>query len=208
MSTLYHPVFLSKSIIALILGLFISHVGVGQTYEKSILDHREHYKNEFIKDKDAPIKKKDIKHLRFFDPDSKYQVSASFSRTTDATPFEMLTSSGKTRSYVAYGILEFEIAGKTQNLTIYRSLDLQKIPKYRHYAFVPFKDLTNGKLSYGGGRYLDLQTTDIENGHLVLDFNKAYNPYCAYSAGYSCPIPPEANHLQVEINAGEQNFSK
>jgi uncharacterized protein (DUF1684 family) len=82
------------------------------------------------------------------------------------------------------------------------------MPKYKNYLFVPFKDMTNGKETYGGGRYLDLETTDIQNDSVILDFNKAYNPYCAYSNGYSCPIPPKENHLAVSIEAGEKTFGK
>ena len=62
------------------------------------------------------------------------------------------------------------------------------------------------KESYGGGRYLDLRMKEIEGDKIYLDFNKAYNPFCAFSAGYSCPIPPKENHLKVAIEAGEKNF--
>jgi uncharacterized protein (DUF1684 family) len=74
--------------------------------------------------------------------------------------------------------------------------------------FIPFNDLTNYEETYGGGRYLDVSTTDIVNGKMVVDFNKSYNPYCAYSDGYNCPIPPDANKLQVTIKAGEKNYGK
>ena len=82
------------------------------------------------------------------------------------------------------------------------------MPQYRDYLFLPFKDPTNGKASYGGGRYLDLKTGDLKSGTAIIDFNKAYNPWCAYADGFSCPIPPAANHLAVEIHAGEKNFEK
>jgi uncharacterized protein (DUF1684 family) len=79
---------------------------------------------------------------------------------------------------------------------------LKKQKEYKKYLFIPFRDLTSGKESYGGGRYID---TEIPAGEtLILDFNRAYNPYCAYSHRYSCPIPPEENTLKVEIRAGEK----
>ena len=89
-------------------------------------------------------------------------------------------------------------------MNIYQNLELISKPEYVDYLFVPFTDLTNGKGSYSGGRYID---TRIPPGKkIVLDFNKAYNPYCAYNGKYSCPIPPEENHLEVEIRAGVKDF--
>ena len=120
----------------------------------------------------------------------------------------MLTYSGMRKQYVKYGELHFELAGKKQRLNVYQSLDLRKMPQYRDYLFVPFKDLTNAGETYGGGRYLDFRMKDIEGSDCVLDFNKAYNPYCAYSEGYNCPIPPRENHLEAKVEAGEMNFGK
>ncbi len=79
---------------------------------------------------------------------------------------------------------------------------------YKDHLFLPFTDLTSGEESYGGGRYIDLETTGIINNRLVIDFNKAYNPYCTYSDGYNCPIPPRENDLPVAIRAGEKAFAK
>ncbi len=184
------------------------YVLFGQQFNQEIMEHREAYKNHFLTSSSTPLKKKDLKFLRFFEPDSNYCVVAKFIKDTDPVPFDMLTSSGITKIYVAYGVLEFEILGKTQHLTIYRSLAFPQHPLNKNHGFIPFKDLSNGKLSYGGGRYLDIKLNEIENELYSIDFNKAYNPYCAFSAGYSCPIPPKANHLSIEINAGEQTFAK
>ena len=80
--------------------------------------------------------------------------------------------------------------------------------KYKNYLFVPYTDLTSGNKSYGGGKYLDFMMEDIQNNMLLIDFNKAYNPYCAYTSGYNCPIPPRENNLLIAIKAGEMNFGK
>ena len=85
---------------------------------------------------------------------------------------------------------------------------MQQIPHYRDYLFIPFKDLTNGKESYGGGRYIDLRMRQLDKDKVILDFNKSYNPYCAFSEEYSCPIPPKENHLTIAIEAGEKNYGK
>ena len=87
-----------------------------------------------------------------------------------------------------------------EQLTAYRNIDLSRLEGYRNYLFVPFTDLTNGESTYGGGRYLDLEGP-LGNA-VELDFNRAYNPYCAYGGAYSCPIPPIENHLGVAVRAG------
>ncbi len=176
-------------------------------FKKSIKKHRKLYKKAFLEE-NGPLSKKELKYLDFFAPNINYRVSATFKRTPDEKPFEIPTSSKVTKKYVKYGELNFALNGKEYRLNIYQSLTLRKMPQYRDYLFLPFKDLTNGKLSYGGGRYLDLKLGDLKTGTVMIDFNKAYNPYCAFSDGYSCPIPPKENHLDVEIIAGEKKFLK
>ncbi|TLV03602.1 DUF1684 domain-containing protein [Dyadobacter luticola] len=168
---------------------------------------RKNYRDEFLHTSNSPLKKDDLRYLQFFEPDSNYKVVAKFERKRGQS-FEMPTYSGVNKTYVRYGVLKFRVNGRRQTLNVYRSLSLQSVAKYKDYLFIPFKDKTNGQISYGGGRYIDLKTTDLKNNTYVLDFNKAYNPYCAYSDGYNCPIPPAANHLSVEINAGEKKFGK
>ena len=81
------------------------------------------------------------------------------------------------------------------------------MPGMKDHLFVPFKDWTNGEESYGGGRYIDLKTGDITDGKITIDFNKCYNPWCAYSDGYNCPIPPVENHFELKIEAGEKMWT-
>ncbi|KAA0988989.1 DUF1684 domain-containing protein [Dyadobacter aurulentus] len=180
---------------------------LAQSFADETNKFRDHYKNEFLTTGNSPLKKEDLAYLRFYEPDSTFKVEARFEKVK-GQPFEMPTYSGINKTYVRYGILKFRVNGKRQTLTVYRSLSLQANAKYKDYLFVPFKDKTNGIESYGGGRYIDLKTTDIKDDTYVLDFNKAYNPYCAYSIGFNCPIPPSANHLSVAIYAGEKKFAK
>lgn len=159
---------------------------------------------EYKNPKESPLrgeKLADFKALPFFNIDSKYRVKATLVETKDAEVFEIPTSSGKTKKYKEYGKLNFKISGKPYQLTVYQSIDLMKNPEYVDYLFLPFRDETNEKETYGGGRYLDLR---IPKGKtLVLDFNKAYNPYCAYNAfDYNCPIVPLENKLKIPIEAG------
>ena len=120
----------------------------------------------------------------------------------------MPTYSGMKKEFVKYGELHFVLNGQKQRLSVYRNLTLPAIPQYKNHLFLPFKDLTNTHESYGGGRYIDLEITDIRDAVYILDFNKAYNPYCAYSDGFNCPIPPQENHLPLRVEAGEMNFGK
>lgn len=177
------------------------------SFKKEVQKHRKHYKKEFLKDTRSPLQKQDLKYLRFFDADPAYRVECSFERTEDAQAFEMATYSGMTKPYRKYGTLTFSLKGQTHQLAVYQSLRLMQIPAYRDHLFIPFKDASNGDETYGGGRYIDISLNDIQDGKLILDFNKAYNPWCAYSDGYNCPIPPLENHLPVSIPAGEAQYA-
>jgi len=179
-----------------------------QTFADSVFQHRQNYRNDFIKDEHSPLGAQDTAWLRFFAPDKKYRVIATFKMTPDATNFQMPTHSGKAKTYRKYGYLTFVLKGERMQLEVYQSPDLMKIAEYKDHLFVPFNDLTNYEETYGGGRYLDLSLNDIRDNTVVLDFNKSYNPYCAYASGYSCPIPPEANRLPIPIKAGEKMFGK
>lgn len=192
----------------IIIFLLLSLNIFAQDFKTEIEKHREEYKADFLKTPSSPLKKEDFEYLRFYEPNEKFKVACEFVATKRGKPFDVPTSSGQTATYTKFGELRFEIDGKPCKLAVYQSLSLRRMPQYRDYLFIPFKDLTNGKESYGGGRYLDLRMKQIEGDKIYLDFNKAYNPYCAFSVGYSCPIPPKENHLKVAIEAGEKNFAK
>jgi len=204
---LQHQNTISMKIVTLLLATLISCSVFGQSFKKSICEHRKEYKEGF-KEEGSPIKPEDIRYLRFFKPDEVYRVRATFTLTPDEKPFDMVTSSGKMKKYVKYGELSFDIKGDVHTLEVYQSIRLRAMPQYKDYLFIPFKDTTNGTTTYGAGRYLDVEIPDIQDGKLVLDFNKTYNPYCAFSDGYNCPRPPAANHLKIAIEAGEKNYAK
>ncbi|RYU78957.1 DUF1684 domain-containing protein [Hymenobacter persicinus] len=139
--------------------------------------------------------------LPFFPADYRYYVEATFVRDSTSAPFKMKTTGLREPEYRKYGELRFVLEGRPLVLPVYQSLDLMHKAGYEDYLFVPFTDLTNGHETYGGGRYLDFR---IPKARLVpLDFNRAYNPYCAYATGkYSCPVVPAENRLPVAIRAG------
>ena len=179
-------------------------------YLSEIAQHRAHYKVEFLTEPRSPLTAADTAFLDFFPANPVWRLEARFNPTPDALPFDMLTYSGKKVQYRQYGELIFQIDGKMQTLQLYQNLRLNQTPEYKDYLFLPFKDLSNGGQTYGGGRYLDFRQGDIQEkageSWLILDFNKCYNPYCAYSDGYNCPVPPQENHLPIAVDAGERQF--
>lgn len=187
-----------------VLGAAIGQVSLAALYAQEIMAFRDDYKLGFTKNPRSPLKIDDVQNLRFFEADLKYKVTCTFKRTPNEKQFEMPTSSGKTKPFVKYGILSFELDGKKMQLAVYQNLTLITQPKYAQLLFLPFRDETNGDSTYGGGRFIDLTIADVEAKNPVLDFNKCYNPWCHYSDGYSCPIPPAENTLKVEIPAGEK----
>ncbi|KGO90815.1 DUF1684 domain-containing protein [Flavobacterium suncheonense] len=162
---------------------------------------------EYADEKESPLKKEDLVHfsgLDFYDINGEFCVEARLTRTPKEKPFVMPTSGTRKPLYVKYGELEFMLQGKKCNLNVYRNIELSKMEKFKNHLFLPFTDLTSGVESYGGGRYIDLEATDKDT--VIIDFNQAYNPYCAYNEGYSCPIPPKENDLLVEVRAGVKKF--
>lgn len=178
-----------------------------QTYTDSITIHRKHYKEDFIKEERSPLKGNDTSLLRFYDANKKYRVTADFTLTPDSPAFDMPTHSGRTKKFRQYGIAYFTIDRKKISLRVFQNLKLLEDEKYANHLFIPFTDATAYTETYAGGRYLDLETTDIKNGKLVIDFNKCYNPYCMYAEGYNCPIPPVENRLPVAVRAGEKLYA-
>jgi uncharacterized protein (DUF1684 family) len=150
------------------------------------------------------IIKDDTSHISFFPYNDKYAVVAQVNILEGQKTFELLTSSGKKKEAKKYALLAFELDGKPMQLYAYQLLALLKNDSTSQHLFVPFTDDSNIEHSYGGGRYIDVSINDINEGTLQLDFNKAYNPYCAFTTGYNCPIPPVENSLPHVIEAGER----
>lgn len=157
----------------------------------------------------SPLKDKDRKHFKgldFFSFDSTYIVKATLQRTPNEKPFKMKTTTERLPLYVKYGVVLFKLHNKTHQLNIYQNLGLKEKEGYEDYLFLPFLDETNGETSYAGGRYVECRIP--KENMLLIDFNKAYNPYCAYNEKYSCPIVPRDNYLNAKILAGVKAFDK
>jgi uncharacterized protein (DUF1684 family) len=135
-----------------------------------------------------------------------YVVKATLKRTPDSEWFNMKTTTSRVSPERIFGVLTFELKGTTYALNVYQGKDTMKSKGFEDYLFLPFLDHTNGEGSYGGGRYIDLRIPDGDT--MMIDFNTAYNPYCAYNEKYSCPIVPRVNYLDVEVEAGLKAFVK
>jgi uncharacterized protein len=152
----------------------------------------------------SPLKPEDLKTFKghtFFEIDTSYRVVAHIILTKNVVEIPFNTSTLSVQIFIKYADLEFMLKGVKYQLPIYQSKNLMKIPTYANYLFLPFIDETSGKETYGAGRYIDLQIPQTGNT-ILLDFNKAYNPYCAYATGFSCPKVPEQNILKTTILAG------
>ena len=187
----------------LLLFMALSASLFAQEFEKDNQDYRDEINKEFADPSLSPLTKEDLVNftaLEFFPIDSSYKVRAQFSLYSNPILFRMPTSTDRMPLYSKYGELTFKINGKELTLQVFQNQELIKREGYEDYLFVPFADLTNGGETYGGGRYLDFHIP--KSDEVYIDFNKAYNPYCAYSDRYSCPKVPDENYLDVLVEAG------
>ena len=138
--------------------------------------------------------------IDFFTLKVDHAVVAKIELIDTAKPFAMATTTGRPAIYQKYALLSFNLKGYNHQLYVYESHRLKSMEGYEDYLFLPFSDESNGGESYGGGRFISLRK--VESDSILIDFNKAYNPYCAYNHKYSCPIPPKENHLNIKVLAG------
>ncbi|MBN3521278.1 DUF1684 domain-containing protein [Algoriphagus lutimaris] len=176
---------------------------MGQDYKNSILEFQDELNAEFKNQDESPLSAKDRKEftgLPFYPVDEHFWVIAKFEKLPPRSLFQMKTTANSIKDYDVYGLLTFSLEEKEYCLNVYQSHVFRTQEKYKDYLFLPFTDLTNVTETYGGGRYMDLK---IPSGDTMeLDFNKVYNPFCAYSDGYACPILPRENDLQLAVRAG------
>jgi uncharacterized protein (DUF1684 family) len=194
-----------------ILCLMLWQFGIGFAQNQFSFSAVEKFQNElnaeYADAKTSPLLPDDLKvfkSLDFYPANEKFFVVAKFIRTENELPFEMKTSTDRKPIYVKHGEAHFNIDGQFFKLNIYRNIELSKKEQYKDHLFLPFSDLTCGSESYIGGKYIDLKIPQGDS--IVIDFNRSYNPYCAYSPKYSCPKVPLENDLKIEIRAGVKKF--
>ncbi len=143
----------------------------------------------------TPDQKRSFEGLRYFDADPALTFEIPLERYPDPEAVQMQTTTGDVQAYERYGRIRFDVNGQAASLTVYRN---------EYGYFLPFADSLAGRETYGAGRYLEPE--ELPDGRLRVDFNLAYNPYCAYNERWSCPITPAENRLGVPIQAGERVF--
>lgn len=156
----------------------------------------------FRSDLDSPLPdslRPEFKGLNYFPLDKRFRVDARFEKNPKFQRYEMPRTSSEPETYIIAGWVRFKLEGVEYKLTAYNPN-----PEDSKTLFIPFRDATSGKETYGGGRYID---TRLADERVPLDFNQAYNPYCVYNYTYACPIPPAENRLAVAIEAGEKDFA-
>jgi uncharacterized protein len=181
-----------------------------KTYVQNLTELRAAKDKKFKEDDKSPLtgeQQKSFKGLNYYPIDTKWKIDCEFKKIKNQVPFKMTFSDGKDRMYVKYGVLYFKVDGEEYQLTAYMDFNMPKRHKKRFedYLFIPFKDLTNGEETFGGGRYIEWHKPD--HGHKgFIDFNLAFNPVCVYNPKTRCPIPPDENFINVKILAGEKDF--
>ena len=171
------------------------------TYVNELASARTFKDQHFRESPESPLpkdKRDALLPLRYFPVDQNYAVPASLKLRDERPVFEMPTSTGALRKMQLVGTLEFTLQGEQRSLGAFVPEGTGRITS----LFVPFADQTTGTDTYVAGRYLDIEPTTT--GYYTIDFNRAYNPYCAYNAEYECPFPPPSNRLPVAVRAGEK----
>lgn len=198
-----------KKILIILFSLTVSSLFAQETsdYLNKLNTHRTEMDKEFGDTSTSILPNElvlNFKHLNYFKPNQKFNILADFKKDI-GKKFFMTTSAGNKKTFRQYGVLSFTIDSKLYKLPIYQNIKLMQHEKYKDYIFIPFTDLTNSSDTYGGGRYIEAK---IPTGKTYqIDFNYAFNPYCHYTTGYNCPIPPKENFLDLRIEAGEKTFN-
>ncbi len=171
------------------------------------LDDMRAEKDHFFRDESqsplTPEQRANFGGLKYFPEDPSYDVVAELEPFDEPDLVTLITSTGSVQDFYRVGHLHFSIAGAPQRLTLFQDEGGQ-------YLFLPFTDATSGRETYGAGRYVEVEAAGIEGDKTLIhiDFNQAYNPYCAYNEMWVCPIPPAENRLTAPIRAGEMAYDE
>jgi uncharacterized protein (DUF1684 family) len=166
----------------------------------NLIDFRKEKDAFFAKDSDSPFtpeQRKSFKGLNYYPENRDLRFGLSVQEFPVKETIKMMTSTGSSQTYQRFGKIQFKVGGNDVELTIYHN---------KNGFFLPFVDSMAGKETYPAGRYLEPEA--IGKGKFHIDFNLAYNPYCAYNDKWSCPLTPFENHLKIPIRAGEKLFHK
>jgi uncharacterized protein len=183
-----------------ILGILVYSLNTGSSKSatKDYLSERKSLDESLKNDKDSPVEDKSLfTGLKYYAPDSSFRLMADYQAVSDTEATNFMMTDGSKGELKKVMKATFALGGKTFTVGIFREGE---------NFFLPFRDLTNGKQTYGGGRYINVAAANVKGNKIEIDFNDAHNFYCAYNHTYVCPMPPPENMIDVEIRAGEKNL--
>nr|WKN37924.1 DUF1684 domain-containing protein [Tunicatimonas sp. TK19036] len=190
-----------------IVGIMVYSLQGGESaedYSERIAQERQRIRTYLRSAPDSPFAPDSIPfhELSYYEAKPEYRVTARLERVEDHKLLTLPTTSGEDEKYIRYGYAQFDLGGQPQRLLV-----LQPFDQEESTLFVAFADATSGEETYGGGRYLNVEMPSRTGQKtLELDFNLAYNPYCAYNPTFSCPFPPRENVMEIPVEAGEKTF--
>lgn len=194
-----------QSIYTILLCLLTVSLSKAQTYEEEVHAYRMSLVKSMVDYTDnPPVQWSDTLYMDYFPLDSSWILQAEFEPLEKDSFIQMPTTAGTEKVFKVLGRASFTVRDTMAELTIFQPLRGSLLP----YYFIPFKDGSSGLSTYGGGRYLEGPVPSEDARTIRLDFNKAYNPWCAFNDGYYCPLPPASNSIAPGIQAGEKNFRK
>jgi uncharacterized protein len=196
----------TKLLISLLCAILISVFCFAQIKKSStdIEQWQTKINKEYSTRTTSPLRSGDFKNfvtLPFFDNNSSLRVVATLKMSSSKEEIPFKTTTTSVQIYTKYADAVFNLKGMKYQLSLYQSKDLLDSKEFADYLFLPFTDSTNGVETYTGGRYIDLKLPKNKKT-IIIDFNKAYNPYCAYNTMFSCPKVPAENNLPLKIEAG------
>ncbi|WP_040398192.1 DUF1684 domain-containing protein [Cesiribacter andamanensis] len=176
-----------------------------QQYQQRIQKEREQKNASFRSGRDSPIPQEarsSFQGLNYYPITPELRLQARLERMPQPEAIRIETSTGTAETYLRWGLAHFQLRNQSLQLLILQAIDDPS------YLFIPFADETSARSTYGAGRYLEVEEPKGNSNRIELDFNRAYNPYCAYNEAYTCPLPPRDNLLPVPIEAGEKSYEK
>jgi len=183
-----------------IIGIMFYSLSGSESYAETVQKQRDVFLHNLMDEKDSPIASlKDFSGIKYFDADTKFIVNADFQAINSSEQGMILMTDSTQSEIKKAGKAIFSINGKTFTVSLFDEGE-----KF----LLPFRDLTSGKETYGGGRFINIPKDKLIDNTIEIDFNSAHNFYCAYNESYICPIPPKENFIDAEINAGEKKYKE
>ncbi len=183
-----------------IAGIVFYSLNTSEPYSETVKKQRAEFEQNLMAEKDSPIANlKDFSGIKYFDANEKFILNADYQRFNSSEQGMILMTDSTQTEIEKVGNATFSIDGKSFTVSIFDEGEI---------LMLPFRDLTSGKETYGGGRFINIPKDKLVGNKIEIDFNNAHNFYCAYNESYICPIPPKENFIAAEIRAGEKKYKE